>query len=134
MSKKILFVEDDENFFNVFSVPLRMKGYDVVHVADGAVAMEKALLEKPDLVLLDIILPGMSGLDILKELKENVDTKNVKIIMLTNFGNDENVSKAMEYGADDYLMKYNIVPSELPEKIGVYLGDTGSSGVKLTEY
>jgi DNA-binding response OmpR family regulator len=56
MPKKILFVEDDENFFNVFSVPLRMKGYDVVHVADGAVAMEKALLEKPDLVLLDIIL------------------------------------------------------------------------------
>lgn len=134
MPKKILFVEDDENFFNVFSVPLKMKGYEVVHVADGAAAMEKALLEKPDLVLLDIILPGMSGLDILKELKENVDTKNVKVIMLTNFGNDENVSKAMEYGADDYLMKYNIVPSELPEKIGVYLGDMGTPGVKVTEY
>jgi DNA-binding response OmpR family regulator len=132
MPKKILFVEDDENFYNVFSVPLRMKGYEVVHVADGSVAMEKALLEKPDLALLDIILPGTSGLDILKELKENPDTKNMKIIMLTNFGNDENVSKAMEYGADDYLMKYNIVPSELPDKIGVYLGDT-TFGVKLTE-
>jgi DNA-binding response OmpR family regulator len=52
--------------------------------------------------------------------------------MLTNFGNDENVTKAMEYGADDYLMKYNVVPSELPDKIGAYLGDTSSSGVKLT--
>lgn len=126
-------MEDDENFYNVFSVPLKMKGYDVVHVADGTAAVEKALLEKPDLILLDIILPGMSGLDILKELKENPDTKTAKIIMLTNFGNDDNVSKAMEFGADDYLMKYNIVPSELPEKIGVYIGDTSTSGVTVTE-
>lgn len=133
MPKKILFVEDDENFYNVFSVPLKMKGYDVVHVADGSVAVEKALLEKPDLVLLDIILPGTSGLDILKELKENIDTKNAKVVMLTNFGNDENVSKAMEFGADDYLMKYNIVPSELPDKIGVYLGDASASGVRMVE-
>lgn len=121
MPKKILFVEDDDNFYNVFSVPLKMKGYDVVHVADGSAAMEKVISEKPDLVLLDIILPGTSGLDILKEIKENQDTKNTKVVMLTNFGNDENINKAMEYGADDYLMKYNVVPSELPEKIGIYL-------------
>ncbi|HNS71215.1 MAG TPA: response regulator [bacterium] len=133
MPKKILFVEDDDNFYNVFSVPLKMKGYDVVHVADGSAAMEKVISEKPDLVLLDIILPGTSGLDILKEIKENQDTKNTKVVMLTNFGNDENINKAMEYGADDYLMKYNVVPSELPEKIGIYLGDTSGSGVKVTE-
>lgn len=133
MPKKILFVEDDDNFYNVFSVPLKMKGYDVVHVADGSAAMEKVISEKPDLVLLDIILPGTSGLDILKEIKENQDTKNTKVVMLTNFGNDENINKAMEYGADDYLMKYNVVPSELPEKIGIYLGDTSGSEVKVTE-
>jgi DNA-binding response OmpR family regulator len=132
MPKKILFVEDDENFYNVFSVPLKMRGYEVVHVADGALAVEKTLSEAPDLVLLDIILPGTSGLDILKELKENPDTKNVRVVMLTNFGNDENVSKAMEFGADDYLMKYNVVPSELPDKIAVYLGEISSSGVKVT--
>jgi DNA-binding response OmpR family regulator len=133
MPKKILFVEDDENFYSVFSVPLRMKGYDVVHVSDGSQGVEKTISEKPDLVLLDIILPGMSGLDILKEIKENPDTKVIKVVMLTNFGNDENVSKAMEYGADDYLMKYNVVPSELPGKIAVYLGDTSSSGIKVSE-
>jgi len=132
MAKKILFVEDDENFYNVFSVPLKMRGYEVINVADGALAVEKTLSEQPDMILLDIILPGMSGLDILKELKENPDTKAIKIVMLTNFGNDENVSKAMEYGADDYLMKYNVVPSELPDKIAVYLGETSSSGVKVT--
>jgi len=134
MPKKILFVEDDEAFFNIFSVPLKMKGYDLVHVADGNTAMEKVISEKPDLILLDIILPGTSGLDILKEIKENIETKNTKVVMLTNFGSDENINKAMEYGADDYFMKYNVVPSELPKKIGSLLGEAGGeSGIKVTE-
>ncbi|MBW6441293.1 response regulator transcription factor [Patescibacteria group bacterium] len=133
MPKKILFVEDDEGFFNIFSVPLKMKGYDVVHVPDGSAAVEKVITEKPDLVLLDIVLPGMSGLDILKELREREETSVVKIIMLTNFGNDDNVAKAMDYGSDDYLMKYNIVPSELPDKIASLLGEDAEFGVKMME-
>jgi DNA-binding response OmpR family regulator len=133
MPKNILFVEDDEGFFNIFSVPLKMKGYDVVHVADGALAVEKAISEVPDLILLDIVLPGTSGLDILKELREREETKSIKIVMLTNFGSDENITKAMEYGANDYLMKYNIVPSELPAKIAGFLGETQESVVTVTE-
>ena len=133
MPKKILFVEDDEGFFNIFSVPLKMKGYDVVHISDGSLAVEKTISEKPDLILLDIVLPGTSGLDILKELRERDETKSVVVIMLTNFGSDENISKAMEYGANDYLMKYNIVPSELPNKIAGFLGETQESVVKVIE-
>ncbi len=133
MAKKILFVEDDEGFFNIFSVPLKMKGYDVVHVADGSLAVEKVVSETPDLVLLDIVLPGTSGLDILKELREREETKAIKIVMLTNFGSDDNIAKAMEYGASDYLMKYNIVPSELPTKIAGFLGETQESVVTVTE-
>lgn len=131
MSKKILFVEDDEGFFNLFSAALSMRGYNIIHVADGAVAVEKAKVEKPDLVLLDIILPGMSGLDILKELKESDETKDIKVVMLTNFGTDENVNRAVELGSDDYLMKYNVVPSELPDKIASLLGETPESGIKI---
>lgn len=133
MAKKILFVEDDEGFFNIFSVPLKMKGYDIVHVVDGSLAVEKIITEKPDLVLLDIVLPGTSGLDVLKELRDREDTKSAVVIMLTNFGSDENVSKAMEYGADDYLMKYNIVPSELPDKIASFLGEDKEFTVKVME-
>lgn len=132
MAKKVMFVEDDEGFFNIFSVPLKMRGYNVAHVADGARAMDAIMQEKPDLVLMDIILPGMSGLDILKEMKGNVDTKNIKVVMLTNFGNDENVKKAVEYGAEDYYMKYNVVPSELPDKLAVLLGENSDSGIKVT--
>jgi DNA-binding response OmpR family regulator len=131
MSKKILFVEDDEGFFNLFSAALSMRGYNIIHVADGAQAVEKAKLEMPDLILLDIILPGMSGLDILKELKSLDETKDIKVVMLTNFGTDENVNKAVELGSDDYLMKYNVVPSELPDKIAFLLGETSDSGIKV---
>jgi len=133
MPKKILFVEDDEGFFNIFSVPLKMKGYDVVHISDGSLAVEKTISEKPDLILLDIVLPGTSGLDILKELRERDETKDVKVVMLTNFGSDENIAKAMEYGSNDYLMKYNIVPSELPNKIAGFLGEVQESSVKMIE-
>lgn len=133
MAKKILFVEDDEGFYNIFSVPLKMKGYDVVRVVDGNYAVEKIIVEKPDLVLLDIVLPGTSGLEILKELREREETQSVVVVMLTNFGSDENVSKAMEYGANDCLMKYNIVPSELPDKIASLLGESQNFNVKVME-
>ena len=133
MPKKILFIEDDEGFFNIFSVPLKMKGYEVVHVSDGSLGVEKCVTEKPDLILLDIVLPGTSGLDILKELRERSETKGVKVVMLTNFGSDENINKAMEYGANDYLMKYNIVPSELPQKIATLMGESSEAGIKVTE-
>jgi len=131
MPKKIFFVEDDEGFYNIFSVPLKMKGYDIVRVSEGTSAVERIITEKPDLVLLDIVLPGMSGLDILKELREREETQSVVVIMLTNFGSDENISRAMEYGANDYLMKYNIVPSELPDKIALFLGEDQDFNVKV---
>ena len=133
MPKKIMFVEDDEGFYNIFSVPLKMKGYEIVRVAEGSSAVEKIITENPDLVLLDIVLPGISGLDILKELRERDETKSTVVIMLTNFGSDENISRAMECGANDYLMKYNIVPSELPDKIAAYLGESQEFAVKMTE-
>ena len=74
----------------------------------------------------------MNGLDILKELREKDETKNMKVVMLTNFGTEDNVKRAMELGADDYYSKYNVVPSELPEKVAVLLGETPEeSGIKV---
>ena len=129
---KVLVVEDDNNFFNLIKTPLELKQYQVVHVENGMEAVSRIKSEKPDLVLLDIVMPGANGLDILKELKETAETSAIKVVMLTNFGTDDNVNKAMSLGADDYFMKYNIVPSELPDKIATYLGDMPSSGVSVT--
>lgn len=130
--KKILIVEDDENFYTLVRTALELKGYHIVHVANGVEAVAKIRAEMPDLVLLDIVMPGASGLDILEELKNSEDTKPIKVVMLTNFGTDDNVNKAMSLGADDYFMKYNVVPTELPDKIATYLGETPSSGVAVT--
>ncbi|OGC57369.1 hypothetical protein A2976_02530 [candidate division WWE3 bacterium RIFCSPLOWO2_01_FULL_41_9] len=131
MQKKILIVEDDEAFFNLCATALKLKGYNVVHVADGSQALEVIANEKPDLILLDIVLPGMSGLDILQNIKETEELKGNRVIMLTNFGTDANVNRAMELGAEDYIMKYNVVPSELANKVSVVLGDSVDSAVKF---
>ena len=131
--KKILIVEDDESFYNLCATALKLKGYDVVHVSDGSQAVHKIGDESPDLVILDIVLPGMSGLDILQSVKSVEETKNIKVLMLTNFGTDTNVNKAMELGAEDYIMKYNVVPSELADRVAVLLGDSVNAAVKFVE-
>ncbi|EKD99531.1 MAG: response regulator receiver protein [uncultured bacterium] len=131
MSKKVLIVEDDESFYSLCETAIKLKGYQVVHVADGSQAIQKIITEKPDLLLLDIVLPGMSGLDILENIKAMEEIKNTRVIMLTNFGTDANVNKAMELGAEDYVMKYNVVPAELANKVEVLLGDSSDSAVKI---
>jgi DNA-binding response OmpR family regulator len=131
MAKKILFIEDDDSFFYTFSIPLTARGYNVVRASEGFQAVEKVLVERPDLIFLDIVLPGINGLDILKDLKERDETKGIKVVMLTNFGTEDNVKRAMELGADDYFSKYNVVPSELPDKVATLLGETPDAGIKV---
>lgn len=117
--------------FNMYSVELRIKGYDVLNVNDGLQALPKAKDYRPDIILLDIMLPGMNGLNILTELKADPQTAEIPIIMLTNYGSEDNVKKALESGAADYIMKYKILPSELAEKIEVVLGTSSDSDVKI---
>lgn len=133
MSKKLVIVEDDISLYNLYKTELEMKDYSVVHVPDGTAAVQVITEQKPNLVLLDLMLPGKNGLQILEELKAKPETKETRVIMLTNFGNDDNVSRALELGAEDYIMKYNIVPSELSEKVSSLLGDTDTSAVKFVQ-
>lgn len=131
MNKKVLIVEDDMALFNMYSVELKIKGYDVLNVNDGLQALSKAKDYQPDIILLDIMLPGMNGLNILTELKADPQTAEIPIIMLTNYGSEDNVKKALESGAADYIMKYKILPSELAEKIELVLGSSTESDVKI---
>lgn len=130
MSKKILFVEDDMEFYNLFSTALKMKGHTVSLASDPTLAVDTAKSQKPDLILLDIVMPDISGLDILAELKSDDETKDIKVIMLTNFGTGDNVKKAIDLGADEYVMKYNVTPNDLADKIDGYFGD--GRGVTVT--
>lgn len=129
--KKILIVEDDTSIYNIYATELKIKGYDVENVTDGMKAMEAIKDQAPNLVLLDLMLPGKNGLEILQEMKENEETSGIKVVMLTNYGDDENVKKALEYGAEDFMLKYNIVPSELSAKVSLLLGEVSESAVTL---
>lgn len=131
MGKKIVIVEDDTSLYNLYKTELELKGYTVVNVADGLQAIDVITDQMPDLVLLDLMLPGKNGLQILEEVKADSAIKDLRVIMLTNFGNEDNVSRALELGAEDYIMKYNIVPSELSEKVTTLLGDSSESSVKF---
>ncbi|MBI2620705.1 response regulator [candidate division WWE3 bacterium] len=130
--RKILIIEDDVALYGLYKTELELAKYDVLNVTDGNLAFEAVKEQKPDLVLLDLMLPGKNGLEILQEIRADDATKDTKVVMLTNFGNEENVSTALEYGALDYIMKYKIVPSELPKKVATSLGDATDSVITVT--
>jgi len=131
MARTILIVEDDVALANLYKTELETNGYTVIHVAEGVQALDSIKQNTPDLVLLDIMLPGKNGLEIFQDMRADDALKEAKVIMLTNFGNEENVSTALELGALDYVMKYKITPSEMSAKIASLLGDTTDSVVKV---
>jgi DNA-binding response OmpR family regulator len=118
---KILLVEDDKMISSMYETKLKQDNYIVYAAEDGARALEIASQEKPDLILLDIILPQLDGFFVLQELKNNESTKNIPVVMLTNLGTSEDKEKGKQLHADAYLVKANLTPSQLCEEIKQYL-------------
>lgn len=114
---KILLVEDDKFMSEIYQRKLSESGFKVKLVQDGAKAVESFLSFEPDLVLLDVMLPKKSGWDILKEIRQIDKNNESKIIMLTNLGEKEKIQQAIDIGADDYLVKSSLTPTELVEII-----------------
>ena len=117
--KKILIVEDDVMIRDLYRIALVDKQYTVEVSGDAATVYQKAPIYQPDCVLLDIMLPGVSGLEILKELRTNPihGCQNAKIIILTNLAQRSATENAMENGADGYIIKADILPKDLPSVI-----------------
>lgn len=103
MKKKILIIEDEEDLVKGLKLNLQDEGYEVKYAFNGKEGLEKALKEKPDLILLDIMLPGMNGLEICKELRQN--KMDIPILMLTAKGEEIDKVIGLEMGADDYISK-----------------------------
>ena len=114
---RVLLVEDDDFLRDICEIKLRKEGFDVMTSADGLDAFKKIKDTKPQLVLLDVILPGMDGFDILKQTKENTETALIPIIMLTNLGQDNEVKKGLDMGAEDYIIKAHFTVDEIVEKV-----------------
>lgn len=115
--KKIMLVDDDNALRQLYTVELTSKSFEVVEAKDGKEALIKVRQEKPDLILLDMVMPEMDGLGFLTELKQDLDLKNVPVIMLTNFGQENLIQQAYNLGVTDYLLKYKVTQEEMVGKI-----------------
>ncbi|MFZ5559209.1 MAG: response regulator [Patescibacteria group bacterium] len=107
MAKKILFVEDEPSLQKAISEVLIQEGYKVLSASDGEEGLKITREEKPDLILLDLILPKKDGFEVLKELKADQELKDIPVIVLTNLEGVGDVEKALSLGAKTYLVKAN---------------------------
>lgn len=121
-AKKILLVEDDDTLANVYKTRLHAEGFDLKRVPNGEEALAAALEYKPDLILLDIMMPKVSGFDVLDILRNTPDTTNIKVIMLTALNQESDHERAKKMGVDDYLVKSQVVIADVIDRIKYHLG------------
>ena len=120
-SKRILLVEDDDALANVYVTRLQAEGFNVKRVANGEDALVGALDYHPDLVLLDVMMPRVSGFEVLDILRNTPETANLKIIMLTALSQESDKKRAEASGVDDYLVKSQVVVADVIERIRYHL-------------
>lgn len=112
-TKKILSIEDDAFLSGLVADKLSEHGYAVITANLGGVGIQEARTRKPALILLDLMLPDMSGFDILAQLKEDTDTKLIPVVILSNLGGSGDLEKGLALGAEKYLIKSNVLPEEV---------------------
>ena len=117
MPKTILIIEDDKFLRELITQKLIKEGYEVSEAVDGEEGMKKVKEEKPDLVLLDLILPGIDGFEVLSKMREDPALASIPVIILSNLGQKEDVERGLKLGAIDYLIKAHFTPGEIIEKI-----------------
>ncbi len=117
MSKKILLIEDDNFLVEMYKIKFEKEGYKVATALNGDEGINQARKEKPDLILLDLVLPEKDGYEVLEVLKKDEQTKAIPVIILSNLGQNGEVKKGKEKGAEDYLIKSNFTPRQLMDKV-----------------
>jgi len=117
MAKTILVIEDDKFLRELISRKLTGEGFDVLEAVDGEEGIKKIKEGKPDLVLLDLILPSIDGFEVLTRVRDDPEVSSIPVIILSNLGQREEVEKGLKLGAIDYLIKAHFTPGEIIEKI-----------------
>jgi DNA-binding response OmpR family regulator len=113
----ILLVEDDVFLSNIYQKKFEMEGFKISTADNGEKGLADAKRKKPDIILLDVLLPKLDGFAVLEKLKEDPATKEIPVILLTNLGQKDDVKKGLESGAADYLIKAHFKPSEVVDKV-----------------
>ena len=117
-AKRNIFIIDDDPFIlDMYVLKLKEQGFAVDTANDGRTGLEKIREQKPDVVLLDVVMPAMDGFEVLQAIKKDYPTPPPHIVFLTNFGQKEDIERGMELGAEDYIIKAHFTPSEVAEKV-----------------
>lgn len=117
MAKTILIIEDDKFLRELITQKLIKEGYETSEAIDGEEGIKKVKEGKPDLVLLDLILPGIDGFEVLSKKREDPALVQIPVIILSNLGQKEDVERGLKLGAIDYLIKAHFTPGEIIEKV-----------------
>ena len=120
--KRILLVEDDEALAGVYQARLELEGFEVKQVNNGEDALSAALAFKPELILLDAMMPKISGFDVLDILRNTSETRNIRVIMLTALSQPKDKERAENLGVDEYLVKSQVVIGDVVERVKHHLG------------
>ena len=123
MSKKILLIEDEKILSEMYEIRLEREGFEVINTRDAEGGLELIKKEKPDLILLDLLLPGMQGQEALRVLKEDPKTKDIPVIIFSNYDTPEVRKEAEKYGVR-YILKANITTRDLVELVKKEMGET----------
>jgi len=124
MAKTILIVEDDKFLRELIAQKLIKEKYEIMEAIDGEEGIKKIREESPDLILLDLILPGIDGFEVLSQMQKSPETAKIPVIVLSNLGQKEDVERGLKLGAKDYLIKAHFTPGEIIEKIRNILKQT----------
>jgi DNA-binding response OmpR family regulator len=121
VSKKILLVEDDISLMEMYSLKFNEQGYQILQAHDGVEALEVAIKQQPDIILLDIMMPKMDGFATLTEIRKTEKIKHTPVVLLSNLGQKDDIEKGKKLGATDYIVKASLTPAELFSKALSYL-------------
>lgn len=127
VTQKILLVEDDQALAKAYKTRLAAEGFEVYHCSDGEAALSDTMKYRPDLILLDVMMPRISGFDVLDILHNTPETGSIKVIMLSALGQDSDKARASALGADEYLVKSQVVIADVVACIRQHLGPTNLS-------
>lgn len=117
---KVLFIEDDPIQVMVMGSKFKLEGIDYIAAGNYKEALDLAISDKPDIILLDILLGGENGLDILEKFKKNKDTENIPVIVFTNYAEKESMVRAEKLGAIDFIIKAGVTPKRMVEIVKEY--------------
>jgi len=132
-SPHILVAEDDKMYAKVYQNKLTKEGYTVTVVSNGTEAIKMAKEIHPDLILLDLIMPEMDGFEVLKKIKEDPVTKDVKVVVMSNLGQDSDIIRAKALGSVDYFVKANVSIMDVMTKIRTYVDESVKDIATTTE-